>query len=602
MNHRFENQVFRSFVFGLVAIFLAAEPHGAGADTPDPVTAYVPCAPESGFPLVEADGMGWFPEGYTPDKLAFMAPDAVAEYAGVWAAAYETLGVDRVVLAALARDLSSWGAVEPVAGRSYERYQMTVLDALVQSYRGKALVVLSSENPWDHGGMGLPTDRTSFGEYVRAVVERYDGDLDFGVPAQDPSYPDIDGTGQVTPADWEATPGEKQAWADAHVTSAYMVESVLPDDPSGFYTTVLDDVLDEAVKADKEVRIWIAPIPLGLFGKAKLSTWLGPFADDSGPVNGLASILATLPATPYDITARSGMEDLADLHEWLKDLGFRPGEPDGVELVLGGIRPAWGAPTCPSPQCDDQAQTENLAKVLSLATINGAGAGAFDGLLADPDVPTGFGMAALSPLGKPPMVDFRPAMPTAPLLARALGATGTPVKINTPVPSTHVVQAEPCEGVVTTMVWYDWTLEVGKDQPYGDLSKALDIDLDPALSRAFPIDVPDPDPRALDTDDLLAINLSQGNLNPADGGGSRLILDRTPVLVVTLESGWGPPEETEKQPEPAEEIPVPDQSEATVETNGGGSCATGLAYTPPGPFALVGLLALVVLLRRRVGP
>lgn len=600
MNHSLDNRMPGFVVCGLVALGLVAGPLPGWGDTSQS-TAILPCTPESGLPLVEADGMNWFPEGYTTDKLALMGPTEMADYAGVWADAYEAMGVDRVVLSTLARDLSSWGAVEPEGGRSYGRYQMEVLDAVIRAFRGKAVVVLSSENPWDHEDMGLPTDRTSFSEYARAVVERYDGDMDFG-SLTDPSYPDINYSGVVNTADWEATPDEKQAWADAHRVHAYMVEGELPEDPGDYYTTVLEDVLAAALKADKTVQVWIAPIPLGAFGKAKLTGWLGPFAGDAGPADGLASILATLPFEPYDITAQAGMEDLEDLGTWLGELGFKPGDPDGVELILGGLRPGYGLPACPSPQCDDRSQTENLVKALSLAAVNGADAVSFDGLLEDPDDPTGFALATMNPLDSPPLLDLRPALPAVPMLARILGGADAPVRINTPVTSTQVVQGTPCDGVIATVVWYDWTLEVGKDKPYGDLSKALEIDLVPALSRAFPLDIPDPEPQALDAGDLMAATLSESNLIPLDEGGFRLTIGREPVLVMTLEDGWGVAEATETAPEAVEEIPVPDQAETDDDAGGGGSCAAGFGNTPGGPVVLAGLMALLLFRFRRVRP
>lgn len=564
-----------------------------------PEVLHDPCG-VSGILLVEGDGMAWSSSSHTPDKLALMPPSEVGEYTTGWATAYANSGVDEVVLGALSRDLSSWGAVEPADGRSFGKYNFQVLDAIVHAFGGKAVLVLSALNPWDHEGHGVPADRQAFSEYVRAVVERYDGDGDFGLPAQDPSYPDIDGSGQVTPADWEASKAEKQAWASAHPVGAYMVEESLPEDPSEYYMTILGDTREEAVKADGDVRIWLPPFPLDRYNKTKLGAWIGPLAEDSVPVEGLARIVVSLAQDSVDFTAQSGMDNLADLWDWLDEFGFLPGKPGGIQLVLGGIRPGYGPPACGLPQCSAQGQSEQLVKTLSLAVTNGVDVIALSGMFGNPVGSEGFDVGILNPEETPPTLDPGAALLNLLAVSGSLLPGGLTQEMFTPVPSTHVVRSEPCEGVTTHVAWYDWTLEVGKDQPYGDLSKAVEIDAEPALSRAFLLDAPDP-PSGTVENGIPRAELPPGTASPAATGGTRLVLGRTPLLVVTRTDGWVP-DGTGDISEAAGDAPIPDVSEVPVESGGGNGCAA--ASGPESHYALVlaYLLCLALTFRRFSNP
>jgi hypothetical protein len=66
----------------------------------------------------------------------------------------------------------------------------------------------------------VPTmlEQPAFNAFVATVLERYDGDLDFGVDPLDlnRAYPDINGSGSITDDDWDASSELRLAWAAAH--------------------------------------------------------------------------------------------------------------------------------------------------------------------------------------------------------------------------------------------------------------------------------------------------------------------------------------------------------------------------------------------------
>ena len=62
------------------------------------------------------------------------------------------------------------------------------------------------------------SDASAYKARFAAILERYDGDLDFGVEPIDlnTAYPDINGSGSITNDDWEASDALKSAWAESH--------------------------------------------------------------------------------------------------------------------------------------------------------------------------------------------------------------------------------------------------------------------------------------------------------------------------------------------------------------------------------------------------
>lgn len=61
-------------------------------------------------------------------------------------------------------------------------------------------------------------DEEGMARYVRAVVERYDGDADLGLPEDDPAYPPCDFDG-----DGKRTAEEKRRWAESHRVAIWEV-------------------------------------------------------------------------------------------------------------------------------------------------------------------------------------------------------------------------------------------------------------------------------------------------------------------------------------------------------------------------------------------
>jgi hypothetical protein len=556
-----------------------------------------PCPDGPVMALIEGRGMGWFAPGFEPEQLSGLDRSAILGLASSWANAYTGAGANSVVLPSLAKAVSSWGAVEVHPGRTFGRYDFFVLDAIVEAYGGKAVLVLSPEAAFDHAEGILPSDAGGFKAYVKAVVERYDGDVDFGIAAGDTeAYPDVDGSGKVTPADWEDTAESlvlKQQWADRHRVHAFQVGTeacpagVAPDQ----YASVFLLASEAARSADPGADLWIAPIDVAAIKK---DDFLARFKGLSPAVSGTiqaSTVLVSLPALGADPTLQAGVARLKTIVGWLDEAGFEPGGPGGLRLVLGPARIGWKkvADACTSDRCDETGQAEQVAKLAALAALHGFDGLAFDGIWEDPASGTGYGLGTLDVGTDHAVGTPRPALFVAGLLARTLAVGGEFTEPKTGVPATHVVAGPTCSGAAR-VAWYDWTLEAGPGDPYDSGKfKIVQADVPAGIASAVVL-APDGAGKAVSLDGSKVLS---GGFPDAPGAKfaanvATLRLGRTPVLVV---AGAGPAVE-----------PTPDATGADVtadvaepSTGKGGGCAAGAG----GGWAWMGLLAFLAGVRRR---
>jgi len=570
------------------------------------------CAGGARMTLVEARGMDWSPDGYAPKDLPAMDRAKVLGLATAWARAYAAAGVDLVALPSLADAITGWGAlspVKPVPGQTFGRYDgdvLVALDAIVEAFDGRAVLVLSALCAWDHDQGVVPVDRKVFQDYVKAVVERYDGDTQFGVPAQDPGYPDIDGTGKVTPADWEAPDADKKAWAARHRVAAYMVESgsAPAGAARGDYAGIFGAAAEAAPAASKDVVLWMAPFDAPSMSKGEWNERFGALAPAGGAGGRVAVAVVSVPQLTADPTGEAAAQAFEGARKWFADASFAPGEAGGVTLVFGGIRTCHAGgqdAACKSLQASDDAQAEQVIKALALAATAGAGMAAFDGLF-DPVSPQGsFGLGTLDLAATPAALTPRPALATMGVAARVLAPAGKAVEVPTGVPSTHVVQSAVCAGETDVLAWYDWTLEVGPGEPYGDLIKAVDLQAPADGSRAFLLSGA-AKPEAVDLVEgaKVTVDLPGAGLPAGGEGYVKRSLGRTPVLVVTLDAGW-------PLPDTGPDASAPDaagQDAGPLAATGGGSdggCSVGSPCTGGAAAAFLALALLSMAARRRVG-
>jgi len=147
----------------------------------------------------------------------------------------------------------TWIEVEPEKGK----FDFTRIDFILAITAENGINVIgdhiSSFVPWDNP-FHFPRDKqtkykssTHFIRYVKTLVERYDGDLDFGLKESDLAYPKCDFNGNGV---YESQ--EKREWADTHKILYWEVLNEPTIFFKGFHEDYLD-ILKTTYKAIKEV-------------------------------------------------------------------------------------------------------------------------------------------------------------------------------------------------------------------------------------------------------------------------------------------------------------------------------------------------------------
>jgi MYXO-CTERM domain-containing protein len=144
------------------------------------------------------------------------------------------------------------------------------------------------------------------------------------------------------------------------------------------------------------------------------------------------------------------------------------------------------------------------------------------------------------------------------------------------------VRGRSCADETDTVAWYDWTDEVAPGAPYGDLVKKVRIEAPRGTVRAALLDGS-------------GAEVADADLEDGGDGTTRILVRRSPVLVMARPGGWVEPE-----PVP-EEVAAPDETADVAEEAqaGGGSGGCGAGASPASlAWPLLALAAILVRRRR----
>lgn len=396
---------------------------------------------------------------------------------GRYADLYVALGLGAVRVGAEPPDLFSWGSVEPEPNK----HRLLVADLFVEALVARGIepvLPLSARAAWDHdASTRLPKDKGRYKDYVRMLVERYDGDTDFGVPPGE-EYPDVTADGSVSIADWGATEAEKQAWATAHRVTWWEVgDRGTPDAEVGPLVQLTRGVMREASDDVRLVVGGMTPSSKGVF-LARVGS-----LDPSVAGELLVDAVSVEQDSPgAGLAALAVMEDARESFLWLGQAGL-----GGVPVWLTvGAGAQGGAGPCGDPRCSERTQAAQLVKLMvqALETVPVSVPGGFENrrfervFLREPVEHgaggidgdwSGGGLLALAegdPATAPLLV--RPAWATVARLAPLLSDLGPDaIKRVLTFPDTatrRVYRIEAASGA-TVVAWYNWDLDL-LDAPY----------------------------------------------------------------------------------------------------------------------------------------
>lgn len=539
--------------------------------------------------FVETKGMGWYSQGFSYAELPKLERAKIIEYVTRWAKAYALLGIDRVLLPDIAKEISSWGAVEKVPGKTFGRYDFFALDAIVESFNGVAVIPVTSECWWDqHDGL-IPMNMNAFLDYIRAVAERYDGDIDFGVPVQDESYPDIDGSGKVTISDWEATEEEKKGWAENHKIAGIMIGTEFAPQgvPKAEYAELVLKIRDVIRKANPKIEIWIAPFSAAM-GKADISARFSPFAGKHGEERPFDFATVECPEITKDLTVQKGVSQFEMVNKWLKESGVKANEEGGVTLIpLVRFYDREAQTFCPSVQCSKETQSEQMIKAIGMFAAKGTKGIAYQGVLGK-DESQGDALAVFSvALQSSAILNIKPAGLIFDAVCKIFSTNNPGKELVIGVSNAYAIKGKVCGDLSFILCWYDWTRDVDPNSQYSGLVKIISFKQEGGgVSKGFALYT---DPQTVKVgEDKISINPDEVKLEDKGDGVISVSLGRSPVLVV---SGISETPIADISPEVE-----PQTSEELVKKPSSGGCTGGVSVGFV-PYAI--LILLMCLMHKR---
>jgi hypothetical protein len=541
-----------------------------------------------------------------------VAPLSDSQRREVWKAVVpvvQAFAPSQVRLGSNADNPFAWGALEDQPGK----WRFAALDELIRSLRqagAEPIIVLSQANGRDHAATTLtPADAAAYQEYVRLVVERYDGDLEFGLNEGE-AYPDVNYSGEANYYDWHTAPdGERQAWADAHLVEVFQVEDDLVallgqgGIPGGEYGTLFAATAQVIRAQAPGARVMLAGVRVAASDKP---LWLQAVkaAIQAGATPDLAD--ARVVADEGWFGGLAFEKASGEFPTWLSGAGLA-----GTPFVLGRAvasaqqSAAWpweagDGPrgTCHHALCSERSQLETLLKGLVLARWKGDRP-----LLAAPLIeaagPQGYdprwswcGLVVAEGSLLSPTLRARPAWAGLKLLAARFPAMQA-AELHEVLPVPPNARAFRVDGPAPSwLAWYDWAAEVPEGLDYQGATKNLSLPgvAAPAvrLTHLFPASMQgvDPtDPASLPGFPTEVACVTDGALTLSLGQDVLLVepLDESPLQCLADAEGA---EATEASSEAVPEV--------VEEAGGGGGCSTGTPALPSGlGTSLLFLLALV---------
>jgi hypothetical protein len=388
-------------------------------------------------------------------------------------------------------------------------------------------------------GSGL----SAYQEYLSRLAERYDGDTDFGIDPADVNYefPDIDGSGALTVADWEASDEAIATWAEAHRVvriesghepRALEMKGQLAEDAYAAQLKVARASLKGA-KSDQDLVL--AGVRLDDQSKSHFTARFEAMSSATAPWFDLA--LAHLFESGADISQHESATHLSKFGNWLDSIDHGSTPRWLGELALPSSSDASSESPFTDPRTSQRTQSNGLIRLTTEALLEGfeailyavpietesagdTGMRAGTGLLAMTEIP------GLEPIQWP--YEARPAYATWRwLVERFDGADGTDITRLSGLPNNAKGARVSGQG---WLVWYDWFVEVAPEADYAGALKPITLDGIPSASVLVTTLWPEEVDSKVDESGAVEVTWTQ-ELIAVEGGSVTVFMGRDPVWI-----------------------------------------------------------------------
>lgn len=388
-----------------------------------------------------------------------------------------------------------------------------------------------------------PSGMSAYQDYLSRLAERYDGDTDFGIDPADVNYefPDIDGSGALTIADWEASDEAIGAWAEAHRVSrleagheprALEMTGQLPEDA---YAQQLKVARASVNGAQSDLDLVLAGVRLDDQSKSHFVNRFDALSSSTAPWFDLA--VAHLFESSADISLLESATHLSKFGNWLASIDHGSAPRWLGELAL----PAVASPNGQSPFSDertsDRTQSNGLLRLtieallegyeailyaipVEVETSDGGGVRAGTGLLRMTEIP------GLEPTQWP--YEARPAYAMWRWLTdRFTGIDSADLSRLSGLPVNARGARVSGQGWV---LWYDWFVEVAPGADYEGAQKPVTLNGVPSSSVRVITLWPSSVATQVAEDGSVEATWTE-ELLPVEGGSVTIMMGRDPVWV-----------------------------------------------------------------------
>lgn len=503
-----------------------------------------------------------------------------------------------------AAKIFSWGGVEDEYG-AWKFIFADKIVGLLNQFGIEPIITVCVENPKEQPqNQIIPKDVAKFKEYLKLLVERYDGDGDFGL-TMGSAYPDINGSGEVNTADWEALQEDKIQWAKKHIVRFFEIERPLDYlekengvNPSDYVTLVKlsSPVIRES---NKNAKIFLSPINLKDLTKGVFNNRYGFIKDAPSLVDG-ATLLLFFDGN--DLSVKEYSEKIKEVKKWFNEIGG-----ENLLLWIGGVnfgaKPSTADITNPTKGfcnlkiCSEKSQAEQIVKIIFRSFIEGYSKFLYYGFMEEiynnNYYPYEHG-GVVHRIFNENIINVRASYAVFSFLSGFLSESieWNFTEIPSLPPNTYGVKGSHGSEEIFVL-WYDWSREVGKDEDYTGLKKEVKLtglnftlaDITQLYPDSYDIKLSDIDFEAMFKFSSYSRKVENGNLT--------ITLERAPFLIRQHGEAM---EEDKKEIEEIKEIVEEKVKE------GGGKCGCNFngSFNPSQLIVFVAFIIFIIRLRNHI--
>ena len=220
-------------------------------------------------------------------------------------------------------------------------------------------------------------DKPASNAFIAAVLERYDGDLDFGVDPLDlnKAFPDINGSGSITNDDWDASSEAQLAWAAAHqlvmLEVGHHVRQIEDSTTMGEddYADHVTMIVTLAESAEETISVMLGSVWVHEDSQQRFVSRLNGLDDATKGSIAASNVTVYGELTSPDVS--NALINIGKFDSWLGAAGLSESDRWVGSLSVPSAANTDGGGPCDDARCSQESQVTSLIKLTASAVQEG---------------------------------------------------------------------------------------------------------------------------------------------------------------------------------------------------------------------------------------